>query len=246
MIYKQITDKKSNGKKQLALLIDPDKTGLDDVKRLTELVNLTPPDFILLGGSLISQNSDEIIKTLKSSVNIPVLLFPGSSFQVSPLADGILFLSLLSGRNPEFLISHHVSAAPLIKSSGMEVISTGYLLIDGGKVSSVEYMSNTKPLPAGKTDLAAATAIAGEMMGMKMLYLEAGSGAANVVPESLIKKVKSQVSVPLIVGGGLNSSEKIVSACSAGADIVVIGNAFEKNPSLLKEFVEVVRKIKIL
>jgi len=241
-MYKQITDKKLKGKKQLALLIDPDKTGLNDVKKLTELVNLTPPDFILVGGSLISQNTDEIIKTLKSSVDIPVILFPGSSFQISSYADGILFLSLLSGRNPEFLISHHVSAAPLIKSSGMEVISTGYLLIDGGKVSSVEYMSNSKPIPADKADLAAATALAGEMMGMKMLYLEAGSGATNAVPVSLMKKVKKQVSIPLIVGGGLNSSEKIVAACNAGADIVVVGNAFEKNPSLLKEFVNVIRR----
>ena len=240
-MYKQITDKKSKGKKQLALLIDPDKTGLNDLKKLTELVNLTPPDFILVGGSLISQNTDEIIKTLKSSVDIPVILFPGSSFQVSSYADGILFLSLLSGRNPEFLISHHVSAAPLIKSSGMEVISTGYLLIDGGKVSSVEYMSNSKPIPADKADLAAATALAGEMMGMKMVYLEAGSGATNAVPVSLIKKVKNHVSVPLIVGGGLNSSEKILATCNAGADIVVVGNAFEKSPNLLKDFMEVIR-----
>ncbi len=242
MIYKQITEKQLKGKKQLALLVDPDQTGLNELRKLTELVNLTPPDFILVGGSLISENTDEIIKMLKSSVNIPVMLFPGSSFQISSYADGILFLSLLSGRNPEFLISHHVSAAPLIKSSGMEVISTGYLLIEGGKVSSVEYMSNTKPIPAEKTDLAAATALAGEMMGMKMLYLEAGSGALNHVPELLIKKVKEQTMVPLIVGGGLNSSEKIMAVCKAGADIVVIGNAFEKDPRLLKEFVSVVKK----
>ncbi len=241
MIYKQITDKKIKGQKQLALLIDPDKTGLDSLRKLIELVRLTPPDFILVGGSLISQNTDEIIKTLKNSVNIPVILFPGSSFQISSHADGILFLSLLSGRNPEFLISHHVSAAPLIKSSGMEVISTGYLLIDGGKVSSVEYMSNTKPIPSGKSDLAAATALAGEMMGMKMLYLEAGSGALNPVPYSLIEDVKAHIDIPVLVGGGLNSPRKVLTACKAGADIVVVGNAFENNPELLKEFVEVVR-----
>ncbi len=241
MIYKQITDKKIKGQKQLALLIDPDKTGLDSLRKLIELVRLTPPDFILVGGSLISQNTDEIIKTLKNSVNTPVILFPGSSFQISSHADGILFLSLLSGRNPEFLISHHVSAAPLIKSSGMEVISTGYLLIDGGKVSSVEYMSNTKPIPSGKSDLAAATALAGEMMGMKMLYLEAGSGALNPVPYSLIEDVKAHIDIPVLVGGGLNSPRKVLTACKAGADIVVVGNAFENNPELLKEFVEVVR-----
>ncbi len=243
MIYKQIQDKKIKGQKQLALLIDPDKTGIEEVKKLIELIKLTPPDFIFVGGSLISQNIDEIVKTLKSSFTIPVMLFPGSSFQISSQADGIMFLSLLSGRNPEFLISHHVSAAPLIKSSGMEVISTGYLLIDGGRVSSVEYMSNTKPIPAVKTDLAAATALAGEMMGMKMLYLEAGSGALNPVPGALIKKVKEQVDIPVLVGGGLNNPVKILAACKAGADIVVVGNAFEKNPGLLKEFMEIVRGV---
>jgi len=220
MIYDKILEKKKNGLKQIALLIDPDKITMDGLNELLSAVNKTPPDIILTGGSLISEKMDDIVKTIKNECDIPLLLFPGSSIQISRHADGILFLSLLSGRNPEFLISHHVSAAPLLKSSGMEIISTGYLLIDGGKVSSVEYISNTKPLPREKTDLAAATAVAGEMMGMKTLYLEAGSGASLPVPETIIKKVREQTDVPLFVGGGLNTQDKIRSACEAGADIV--------------------------
>ena len=242
MIYDKILEKKKNGLKQIALLIDPDKITMDGLNELLSAVNGTPPDLILTGGSLISEKMDEIVKTIKNECDIPLLLFPGSSIQISRHADGILFLSLLSGRNPEFLISHHVSAAPLLKSSGMEIISTGYLLIDGGKVSSVEYISNTKPLPREKTDLAAATAVAGEMMGMKTLYLEAGSGASVPVPETMIRKVREQTDIPLFVGGGLNTPEKIRSACEAGADIVVVGNAFEKDPGLLESFVEVVRE----
>lgn len=241
MIFDQITTKQKKGLKQLALLIDPEKTDPGSIIETAHLLNISPPDFILVGGSLISEKTDIVIKTLKQHVDIPVLLFPGSSFQISSHADGILFLSLISGRNPEFLISHHVAAAPLIRSSGMEVISTGYILIDEGTVSSVEYMSNTLPIPAAKTDLAAATAMAGEMMGMKMLYLEAGSGAPNPVPDAMIKKIKALTKVPVIVGGGLNSKEKLIAACKAGADIVVVGNAFEKNSSLLSVFVATVK-----
>lgn len=242
MIYDQILKKRLNGKKQIAVLIDPDKTDQSKLSGLLMSVNETPPDLIFVGGSLISANIDITLKVIKEITNIPVLLFPGSSIQISRFADGILFLSLLSGRNPEFLISHHVSSAPLLKSSGMEVVSTGYILIDGGTVSSVEYMSNTKPIPGAKTDLATATAIAGEMMGMKMLYLEAGSGAITPVPKTMITKVKEQTGIPLIVGGGLNSTEKIKAACAAGADIVVVGNAFEKDTHLLRSFVETVRE----
>ena len=243
MIYDRILEKKAEGKKQIALLIDPDKVYADGLSGMLNSVNATPPDLILVGGSLISANIDNTIKSIKEKVDVPILLFPGSSIQISSLADGILFLSLLSGRNPEFLVSHHVSAAPLLKASGMEIISTGYLLINGGRVSSVEYMSNTKPIPGEKDDLAVATAMAGEMMGMKMLYLEAGSGALTPVPETMIARVKEQTNVPLFVGGGLNSTGKIKTACKAGADIVVVGNAFEKEPGLLRSFVETVREM---
>ncbi|NPA36817.1 MAG: geranylgeranylglyceryl/heptaprenylglyceryl phosphate synthase [Chlorobi bacterium] len=241
MIYENILSKTKKGKKQIALLIDPDKTDIQGVERLLETVNETPPDMVLVGGSLISDNTGDVAGLLRENVSVPVLLFPGSSMQVTPDADGILFLSLLSGRNPEFLVSHHVSSALVIKASGMEVISTGYILVDGGKVSSVEYMSNTRPVPSDKTDISVATAVAGEMMGMKMIYLEAGSGALMPVPEEMISGVKRNLSVPLVVGGGLNTEEKLLSALNAGADIVVVGNAFENKPELLKEYVAIVR-----
>ena len=243
MIYDKVLEKKNRGLKQIALLIDPDKITSGELNVLLSSVNETPPDIILVGGSLISEKTDGLVKEIKKGCDVPVLLFPGSSIQISRYADGILFLTLLSGRNPEFLISHHVSSAPLLRSSGMEVISTGYILIDGGRVSSVEYMSNTKPIPRVKADLAVATALAGEMMGVKMLYLEAGSGALVPVPDTMIEKVKEQADVPLFVGGGLNSEEKIRSACKAGADIVVVGNAFEKGSGLLRSFVETVREL---
>ena len=243
MIYDEILKKSAENKKQIALLIDPDKIRIKDLKKLITKIKATPPDLIFAGGSLISTRMDDIVKTIKDGCKIPVVLFPGSSIQISRDADGILFLSLLSGRNPEFLISHHVSSAPLLKASGMEIISTGYLLVDGGKMSSVEYISNTKPIPHDKNDLAASTAMAGEMLGMKLLYLEAGSGAIAPVPASMISKVKEQTNIPLIVGGGLNSTGKIKNACNAGADIVVVGNAFEKDPDLLRSFVETVREI---
>ena len=242
MIYNEILKKSAANKKQIALLIDPDKISIENLKDLLTKVKATPPDLIFIGGSLISTRIDDSIKTIKDNCKIPVLLFPGSSIQISRYADGILFLSLLSGRNPEFLISHHVSSAPLLKASGMEIISTAYLLVDGGKMSSVEYISNTKPIPHDKSDLAASTAIAGEMLGMKLLYLEAGSGAMAPVPANMISRVKEQTNIPLIVGGGLNSTEKIKNACNAGADIVVVGNAFEKSPKLLRSFVETVRE----
>ena len=241
MIYENIKRGMEKGVKQIALLIDPDKTDLHSILTLSGLINDYPPDLLLVGGSLISENVDKVIETLKERVDIPVFLFPGSSMQVNKKADGILFLSLISGRNPEFLISHQVSAAPLIRASRMEVISTGYILIEGGTVSSVEYMSNTRPVPADKSDLALATALAGEMMGMKAIYLEAGSGAVNPVPGEMIKKVKENINIPLIVGGGLNTERKVKEALDAGADMIVVGNAFEKNPQKLKDYLHIVR-----
>jgi len=243
MIYNEILKKSAENRKQIALLIDPDKVSTENLKTLIAKIKATPPDLIFVGGSLISTRMDDSVRIIKDNCEIPVVLFPGSSIQISRYADGILFLSLLSGRNPEFLISHHVSSAPLLKASGMEIISTGYLLVDGGKMSSVEYISNTKPIPHDKNDLAASTAMAGEMLGMKLLYLEAGSGAMAPVPASMISEVKRQTNIPLIVGGGLNSTGKIKNACNAGADIVVVGNAFEKDPDLLRSFVETVREI---
>ena len=222
--------------RQLAVLIDPDKADrafLDHVIRYSESkVNL-----FLVGGSLLNNdNFEKTILHLKENSNIPVYIFPGNMLQVSPKADGILLLSLISGRNPEFLIGHHVVSAMAIKRAKIDVVSTGYILLDGGSVSSVEYMSNTKPIPANKSDIVAATALAGEQLGMKAIYLEAGSGAKNKVRNEIISKVNEITNIPIIVGGGLSSAQDVAEAFDAGANLVVMGTAIENDPSILEDF----------
>lgn len=222
--------------KQLAVLIDPDKADrgfLDDVIRCSEAkVNL-----FLVGGSMLREdNFEKTIVYLKEHSNIPVYVFPGNMLQVSPKADGILLLSLISGRNPEFLIGHHVLAAPAIKRANIDVLPTGYLLLDGGNVTSVEYMSNTKPIPANKSDIVVATALAGQQLGMKAIYLEAGSGAKNKVRTEIIKNVKQNIDIPIIVGGGISSVYDVNQAFDAGANMVVIGTAIENDPNILENF----------
>ncbi len=232
MIYDKIFRSKE---KKLAVLIDPGKT---DNLHLTELVSVSQRykiDFFLVGGSIISQNIDKTIDIIKQNSDIPVALFPGSVYQLSDKADAVLLLSLISGRNPEFLIGNHVIAAPFLKQSKLEIISTGYMLIDGENKTSVEYMSNTKPIPGDKTDIAAATAIAGEMLGMKVLYLEAGSGAKNPVNKKMISVINSSVDIPIIVGGGIRDAETLKKIYNAGADIAVVGTAFENNIKLAEE-----------
>ncbi len=240
MILDSILDKTKTNKKVFCVLIDPDKFPEQNIVKIITAMETASPDIILVGGSLVTKKTESTVAVLKDHLNIPVLLFPGSLLQLTTNADGILFISLISGRNPELLIGNHVASAPIIKGSGMEVISTGYMLIEGGATTSVEYMSQTKPIPALKTDIAVATAMAGEMLGQKLIYLEAGSGALTPVPTNMIEAVKNNISIPLIVGGGLNTKEKVKAACEAGADIIVIGNAFEKDLSLLKEFKEVI------
>ncbi len=240
MILESVLDKKKANKKVYCVLIDPDKFPEENILKIITAMETAAPDLILVGGSLVTKKTESTVDVLKKHLSIPVLLFPGSLLQLTTNADGILFISLISGRNPELLIGNHVASAPVIKSSGMEVISTGYILIDGGTTTSVEYMSQTKPIPALKTDIAIATAMAGEMLGQKLIYLEGGSGALNPVPVEMIQAVKQNISIPLIVGGGLNTKEKVKAACDAGADVIVVGNAFEKDLSLLKEFKEVI------
>lgn len=240
MILDFINKKKQAGKKTFAMLIDPEKYPEDNLIKVITAIEAAMPDIILVGGSLVSLRSESVIRSLKKNLKIPVVLFPGSLLQVSSEADGILFISLISGRNPDLLIGHHVVAAPFLKQSKLEVISTGYILIDGGQTTSVEYMSQTSPIPSNKSDIAAATAIAGEMLGQKLIYLEAGSGALNPVPANCINKVKQNISIPLIVGGGLNTVKKVKNACEAGADMLVIGNAFEKDLSLLNDFKQII------
>lgn len=241
-ILSSIQTKTQQGKKQLAVLLDPDKYQGERMHRAIDLLSKTAPDMVLVGGSIVSASTDEVVKLLKRELTLPVVLYPGSLLQLSNSADAILFISLISGRNPEFLIGNHVVAAPILKQSGLEVISTGYMIIDGGKTTSVEYMSNTMPIPATKTDIAVATALAGQYLGMKMIYMDGGSGAHNPVPVEMITAVKKSLDIPLMIGGGLNTSQKVANACQAGADIVVIGNALEKDLGLMQEFASIVRQ----
>ncbi len=237
MIYEQLF--KSQGKK-LAVLIDPGKMRQDKLALVVKEAQKHKVDFFLIGGSIISEKIDKTVDFVKNNSSLPVVLFPGSVYQLSDKADAILFLSLISGRNPEFLIGNHVVAAPFLKQAGVEVIPTGYVLIDGGRKTSVEYMSNTQAIPSNKPDIVTATAMAGEMLGMSLMYLEAGSGADMPVNENLIKNVKQNINIPLIVGGGMRSEKQVIKACNAGADIIVTGTAFEKAPNLIKMFAETV------
>ena len=235
-IYNTLVDAKNNGRKYFAILIDPDKLKIGKIDQIIELAIAAKVDCFFLGGSLIVNDVlDDAIMCIKAACNIPVILFPGSSRQLSYKADALLFLSLISGRNPELLIGKHVESAPFLKISPLEIISTGYMLIDGGVATSVSYMSNTYPIPATKDDIAVCTAIAGEMLGLKLIYMDAGSGASNPISSSMIESVSGAIDIPLIVGGGISTAEKARKNVEAGADIIVVGNAIEKDPKLIME-----------
>ncbi len=236
-LYSKFTSKN----KKLALLIDPDKTSAVDAGKIAKKASENGFHFIFVGGSIVTEPIDELVKNIKLSCNIPVILFPGSPLQLSPKADGLLLLSLISGRNPEYLIGHHVNAAPIIKKYKLVTIPTGYILINGGKVSSTEYMSNTKAIPVSKIDIIKSTALAGEMLGLKLIYLEAGSGANNSVSEEIIKEVKKTVSIPVIVGGGICNTKQLTAIFNAGADVVVIGTAIENDKTLIKKFAKALK-----
>ena len=238
-----------SGRKKMAMLIDPDSFSLDSMERLGRLLAAAPPDILLVGGSLVSTSVDDFVLLLKTITTLPIVLFPGNAVQFAPSADGLLLLSLISGRNPEFLIGQQVVAAPAIAASSVEVIPTGYMLIDGGAVTSVQYMSCTQPIPAsGETedttisDIAVATAQAGQLLGLGAIYLEAGSGARHHVPFEMISAVAGAIDIPLIVGGGIRDAETAARICQAGADMIVVGSALEKDPSMLVELREAVQK----
>ncbi len=238
--YSSILKSKEQGKKQFAVLIDPDKFKSTKIIKLAESVGT---DFILVGGSLISSgNFEKCIKNIKAITSIPVIIFPGNNLQVSKSADSILLLSLISGRNPDFLIGQHVISAPFLKSSGLEIIPTGYMLIESEKQTAASYMSNTIPIPNDKYDIAMSTAMAGEMLGLKLIYMDAGSGAKKSVPSEMINKVSSSIKIPLVIGGGINSAAKATAACKAGADIIVVGNALEKDSSLIRNISHAIHK----
>lgn len=239
-IYNTILNDK--GKKLFAVLIDPDKYLETSLISVTKAAVENEVDFFFIGGSLlIKQKIENCLRLIRENSRIPLILFPGDSFHISDNADAILFLSLISGRNPEMLIGKHVVAAPCLKTSSMEIIPTGYMLIESGKPTTVQYMSNTIPIPADKDDIAVCTAMAGEMLGLKLIYMDAGSGAFKLVSESMIRNVKEKISVPLIIGGGIDSPEKAKKCCEAGADMIVVGNAIEKNINLIPEISEAIR-----
>lgn len=241
IIYNKIVQNKAEKKKSFAVLIDPDKVDLNSLENLIDTSIKASVDYFFVGGSLIVNNHlDNCIKLLKQQSNIPVVLFPGSPHQLSKHADALLYLSLISGRNPELLIGQHVISAPFVRESGLEIIPTGYMVIDGGKPTAVSYMSNSAPIPANKNEIALCTALAGEMLGLKLIYMDAGSGALNPVNESMIKTVSQNINIPLIIGGGINTPERAYLSCKSGADIVVIGNAIEKSTSLIFELADAI------
>ena len=235
-ILNSISQQKAKAHKAFAVLVDPDKLTSESLLDTIQLAKQAGVDYIFVGGSLVVTDTlDKVVAAIKANCDIPVVLFPGSPDQITPKADALLYLSLISGRNPELLIGQHVISAPFVKQSGLEIIPVGYMLIDGGTPTTVSYISNTNPIPSNKNDIASCTAMAGEMLGLKVIYMDAGSGAQRAIPTTMISQVAKYVQIPIIVGGGITSPEKAKENCLAGADIIVVGNAIEKDPALITE-----------
>ncbi|MBI4946561.1 MAG: geranylgeranylglyceryl/heptaprenylglyceryl phosphate synthase [Bacteroidetes bacterium] len=230
-IYKSILKSKKKGKKLFSVLVDPDKF-FPEVIREAYKANV---DYIFIGGSRVKkENFHRCVNTIRTLTKIPLVIFPGSREQISGKADAILLLSLISGRNPDYLIGEHIRAAQQLKRSKLEIIPTGYILIGGGKKISTQAVTRTSPIKSSNATLAVSTAIAGELLGMKMIYLEAGSGAKNTLNLSIVKEVKKNISTPVIVGGGIDSPDKAIELCKSGADMIVVGNAIEKDSALVR------------
>ena len=245
-IYHSLTEKKANGLKSFAVLVDPDKVNKQKIADIAAKAVDAKVDYLLVGGSLVVTNHlDDVVKQFKQECDIPVILFPGSPSQLSPFADALLYLSLISGRNAELLIGQHVISAPVVKQSGLEIMSTGYMVIDGGAPTTVSYISNANPIPADKNEIAVCTAMAGEMLGMKLIYMDSGSGAKRAISESMIESVAKNIEAPLIVGGGITNPEKAYLNCKAGADVIVVGNAIEKDASLIKEMAAAIHSVPV-
>ncbi|TCJ14350.1 geranylgeranylglyceryl/heptaprenylglyceryl phosphate synthase [Flaviaesturariibacter flavus] len=246
LVYESLQEKKNRGAKAFALLIDPDKVTPASLDELMGLAEAAGVDLYFVGGSLVvTDNLDNCVLQIKARTRKPVILFPGSPSQLSRHADALLYLSLISGRNPELLIGQHVISAPFVKKSGLEIMPTGYCVIDGGAPTTVSYISNAAPIPHDKADIALCTALAGEMLGMKLIYLDAGSGARRPVSSDMIRAVSGQVEVPVIVGGGIRDAEAAHAACRAGADVVVVGNAIEKDPSIIQEIANAIHGVTV-
>lgn len=244
MVYPLLDKARAAGKKLLAVLIDPDKARRENLQQLADYANAGHVDVFLWGGSLVNAPQAEYyLKQLKSNLNTtPIILFPGSTYQLDAQADALFLLSLISGRNPDLLIGRHVQVAGRLKQMPLEVIPTGYILIDGGKPTSVSYMSNTTPIPADKPPIAAATALAGQQLGLKLIYMDAGSGAQNPIPQAIIQAVRREVDLPVVVGGGIRTPARAAAALDAGADMIVVGNGLEKDINWLPELAAAVRE----
>ena len=233
-IYEALRTRQQHGRKALAILLDPDNLDETSLLHLLALSQVHPVDYFFVGGSLmLSEHQAALIALIKAHSDVPVLLFPSHSLHLDGPADGVLLLSLISGRNPDFLIGQHVVAAPRLRASGLQLLSTGYMLIESGRPTTASYMSGTTPLPHNKPGIAACTALAGEQLGLKLIYLDGGSGAENPVSVTMIAAVREAGSTPIIVGGGLNTGEKVYAALTAGADVIVVGNHIESEPKFL-------------
>ncbi len=229
--------------KKLAVLIDPDKVSEKGIDQLIENAIAAEVDYLFVGGSLLVDDSFEhCISHIKAHCKIPLIIFPGSIFQMSAKADAIFFLSLISGRNPELLIGQQVLAAPILRSMDIEVMPTGYMLVDGGAPTTVSYISNSQPIPRDKPPIAVCTALAGEMLGHKLIYMDSGSGAQYPVSEEMIRAVANNVNVPLVIGGGIRNPETAAKISRAGAELIVVGNAFEKEPNLVFDMCQAVHE----
>lgn len=236
-IYHKLIAGKANKQKKFVVLIDPDKVSPESLIRTIDVSSKGGVDYFFIGGSLlINDTISECIDVIRSCSEIPVIIFPGSHSQIHSNADAILLLSLISGRNPDLLIGQHVVAAPTLRESGLEVIPTGYMLIDGGNPSTVSYISNTFPIPHHKHEIAMTTAMAGEMLGLKLIYLEGGSGAKQPVSTNMVRAVSENIEIPLIVGGGIKTPQQATEFCKAGADIIVVGTAAEEDYELIPAF----------
>ncbi|MBC8083994.1 MAG: geranylgeranylglyceryl/heptaprenylglyceryl phosphate synthase [Hymenobacter sp.] len=235
-LYDTLSKRRQHGHKSLAVLLDPDNLEEAGCQQMLELSARHAVDYFFVGGSLVmTSHQAALIRLLKSRSAVPVLLFPSHSLHLDAQADGILLLSLISGRNPDFLIGQHVIAAPLLRQSNLQILPTGYMLVDTGRQTTASYMSGTTPLPHDKPAIAACTAMAGEQLGLRLIYLDGGSGALYPIAPAMIRAVRQAVELPLIVGGGINTLEKAHVALTAGADVIVIGNQIEKTPEFLGE-----------
>ncbi|MGB8657518.1 MAG: geranylgeranylglyceryl/heptaprenylglyceryl phosphate synthase [Candidatus Zixiibacteriota bacterium] len=240
-VYQKLLEIKNEKGAGFLVLLDPDKMGVPEIVRLAKRAERGGADAFLVGSSLLlSTRFDEAVREIKANVSVPVVIFPGNANQVSRHADAILFLSLISGRNPHLLIGEQVKAAPAIKEFGIEPIPTGYLLIESGSPTSVQYMSQTQPIPKDKPDIAKAHALAAEYLGMKFVFLEAGSGAENPVPDIIVRETSAFITLPIIVGGGIREPEAAYQKVKSGASFVVIGNALEEDDSIMREFAEAI------